>query len=222
MAPAAAGPSSLPLDKIDVPLVAPKQTNLCPGHPTSLSLPPIRPRPQIRTHASSSIPQAPKPTLSRPTSTAYKPIAAEPFSFKRTIIFPVWDWLWRQWYNLIATWGISVMEPWERVFTLILFASLAALFGVALVKLPGYTRYAASRMAYYLFGASRQSVASQVFEVGTKAESASLPAVGAMDWCQMALQKGWIGNVTDRAAEAAAGMGLNSAKIDAVGWAQSS
>ncbi|CDW95150.1 hypothetical protein [Sporisorium scitamineum] len=40
------------------------------------------------------------------------------------------------WYNFIATWGISVMEPWERIFALSLMAAFVALMGVALVKLP--------------------------------------------------------------------------------------
>lgn len=48
------------------------------------------------------------------------------------------------------------MEPWERIFTLVLFASLVVLFGIALVKLPTYSQYALNRLGYYLFGNQRR------------------------------------------------------------------
>ncbi|CDS81985.1 uncharacterized protein SPSC_00167 [Sporisorium scitamineum] len=61
------------------------------------------------------------------------------------LVVVVWDFSWRQWYNFIATWGISVMEPWERIFALSLMAAFVALMGVALVKLPSCVGYALSR-----------------------------------------------------------------------------
>ncbi|PWZ03541.1 hypothetical protein BCV70DRAFT_214940 [Testicularia cyperi] len=72
------------------------------------------------------------------------------------------DALWRGWMNLVSTWGISVMEPWERVFALFLFASLFFLLGVAIVKFPAAITYSFSRLSYYLFGYSSPSASSSL------------------------------------------------------------
>lgn len=74
---------------------------------------------------------------------------------KRTL-FQIWDWSWRQYYTLIATFGISVMEPWEVLFTLVLFSTLVLLFGLAVIRLPSYRSYMVESLRYYLLGHSHK------------------------------------------------------------------
>ena len=142
--------------------------------------------------------------------------AASP-GLAKSLIFTAWDWLWRQWYALIATWGISVMEPWERVFTLVLLGSLVALFGVALVKTPAYVQHAAKRLAYYLFGShSRRAVASTVASSAAKVNGANETAA----WLQLGAASPVKGDPLAQCQQALAGLVRLNASGGAVGGAE--
>lgn len=88
------------------------------------------------------------------------------------------------------------MEPWEAVFTLLLFSTLIFLFAVAIVRVPSYAGYAAKRLGYYLFGATtpRISAVREGVSVGETmkmvVKSVRGEAEGArqsLEWCRQVL-----------------------------------
>ncbi|TKY88031.1 hypothetical protein EX895_003127 [Sporisorium graminicola] len=160
---------------------------------------------------------APEHTPRKPTRT---PASAPAPGLLTRIVLAVCDWTWRQWYNFIATWGISVMEPWERVFALSLMAACVALLGVACVKLPACIAYALSRAGFYVFGPPSNAspstagpaaaAAARGMSLVNNGSSATgiMGAGGVVDlhMCQQALASGLLTLVQD-----------SNASIDAVG-----
>ena len=79
-------------------------------------------------------------------------------------LFQIWDWSWRQYYTLIATFGMSVMEPWEVLFTLVLFSTLVLLFGLVVIRLPNYRTYMVESLCYYLLGHSTREIRMKMLD----------------------------------------------------------
>lgn len=95
---------------------------------------------------------------------SFPPASPAPAPIRRTkskhhpYLVAVWDTAWRAHYRFIATFGISVMEPWERAFALGLFAALIALAVLAATRVPALTTYLAARVSYFLPRASATAV----------------------------------------------------------------
>ena len=97
------------------------------------------------------------------------------------------------------------MELWEAIFSLALFCTLISLFGLAIIRLPGYAGYAGKRLGYYLFGPA--SAGKQPSEVYNTAQVVVQPGMRvevkreSLEWCRQVLAL----NGTRATIEAAAG-----------------
>ncbi len=87
------------------------------------------------------------------------------------------------------------MEPWERLFTLLLFATLCWLFGLAAVKIPSAAQYVLKRGAYYVFGHQRRIITVVGGAKQGLMGNASSSALGtevnvSLEYCQRVLANG--------------------------------
>ncbi|SPO29162.1 uncharacterized protein UTRI_06111 [Ustilago trichophora] len=104
--------------------------------------------------------------ISPPTPTKNIPLHPSPThpSHPHHHHFTLYDHLWRHHKAFSATWGISVLQPWEQLFTFLLLSSLLSLFAFAFLKLPPYTLHSVNRLSYYIFGASNTLTAATAAE----------------------------------------------------------
>ncbi|KAL5521061.1 hypothetical protein ACEPAG_8983 [Sanghuangporus baumii] len=61
--------------------------------------------------------------------------------------------LWRFWLWISVTFGLSVMEPWEKLFVAIVVAFILGLIGLGFVRfIPQFISVSLARTRYYLLG----------------------------------------------------------------------
>lgn len=133
--PPTTGPSSSEIEAYNNTFNAATPTSTPPLSPsTSFSdstTPPTSPEPSI-----STLPSVKVSTPKLPSAPVPRKAKAKPNGPATALFYLVWDELWRAWIRFIATTGISVMEPWERAFTMFVFASLIILAIMAVARIP--------------------------------------------------------------------------------------
>ncbi|PWN35633.1 uncharacterized protein FA14DRAFT_155044 [Meira miltonrushii] len=67
------------------------------------------------------------------------------------------DKSWSLWLRFSSELGISPMEGWEAAIAVIVYAIVALLIFITLLKLPSYSVYTFRRLSYYLTGFDNSS-----------------------------------------------------------------
>ncbi|KAF6767232.1 Small subunit of serine palmitoyltransferase-like protein [Kalmanozyma brasiliensis GHG001] len=103
-----------------------------------------------------------------------------------------WDCAWKAHYRFTATFGLSVMEPWERAFTLLLFVSLIVLFVLVAIQVPALTAFVVGRVSDYIpnISSATADTAGKVIQgnaTGVTSLASDLPIVD-VQLCQSVMQ----------------------------------